>query len=89
VSFSAFWEENNGEKLKKNMREADGGAAAWVTPPGSTTAAVSPAFERMPIHCAILHVHQLNLGALNIDDIARDFVEKKTIQDVLYLDVFS
>jgi hypothetical protein len=27
-------------------------------------------------HCAILHIHQLHLDALKIDDTARDFAEK-------------
>jgi hypothetical protein len=35
-------------------------------------------------HCAILHVHQLHLDALNIDDIARDFVEKHDTRRLVF-----
>jgi hypothetical protein len=35
-------------------------------------------------HCAILHVHQLHLDALNIDDIARDFIEKHDTRRLVF-----
>ena len=40
--------------------------------------------DRIP-HCAILHVHQLHLDNLNIEDIARDFVETNDTRRLVFV----
>jgi hypothetical protein len=44
----------------------------------------SPMLQEHLTHCAILYVHQLHLDALNIDDIARDFVEKHDTRRLVF-----